>query len=790
MLPMMFLRRIVRPFASIYRREMPPLGSSTWFARVPRGFEDYESTNSSKNPPGKTNDSQSNTEKPKLGSSRNESNGQGNQSSGGSNKGNNGPFESLSWQSVVPPFLALGVYYWWMSGNQNKEIDLSFQEFRRYFLEGGLVDRIEVVNEHKARVFLNKEKIMKLMKAGQSPDAVMSSVMDAGPEVANSSRANPYEDKSYVEFSRGSKSQANPGENGARKPAVISLTAAQEESLEYARRRITEHQQKPLFVFPIGSLEIFEERMRSSFPDIPVSYVSETNIGAELAKLAPSLLLLGFFVYMFRSASKSQGDMFGAFSKKFTAKNERVAKVTFQQVAGMDEAKQEVMEFVEFLKTPERFRKVGAKIPKGAILMGPPGTGKTLLAKATAGESGVPFFSISGSDFMEMFVGVGPARVRDLFKEARSQAPCIVYIDEIDAIGKPRGRGGGFGGNDERENTLNQLLVEMDGFGENSGVVVLASTNVPLDGLDRALTRPGRFDRIIWIDRPEKSERVQIFMVHLKGIKLNPEVSVDRIANRLSELTPGFAGAEIANVVNEGALIAARRSAASVDLCDFEAAIDRVVGGLERKSRVLSPEEKKIVAYHEAGHAVTGWFLSNCDPLLKVTIVPRGVAALGYAQYLPKEDFQYIRTEQQLLDSLCMALGGRAAEKISFNHLSTGAQDDLRRVTDMAYNVVSQFGMARDDDHRLANLSFPRPQSGQMETQKPYSEDTAARIDHNVKSIVNAAAAKTENLLREKQQYLNTVAEHLLLKEVLHFDDLEKMLGPRPRPSASFPISN
>lgn len=442
---------------------------------------------------------------------------------------------------------------------------------------------------------------------------------------------------------------------------------------------------------------------------------------------------------------------------------------TFSDVAGMDEAKQEIMEFVSFLKNPDKYKRLGAKIPKGALLVGPPGTGKTLIARATAGEAGVPFFSISGSDFIEMFVGVGPSRVRDLFAQARENAPCIIFIDEIDAVGRARSRGAFH--NDERENTLNQLLVEMDGFSTTAGVVVLAGTN-RADVLDKALLRPGRFDRQIYIDKPDIKGRRDIFRVHLKPLKLADPV--EDVSRRLATLTPGFAGADIANVCNEGALIAARKSKKTVDLGDLEAAIERVIAGLEKKNRILSPEEKKIVAYHEAGHATVGWFMEHSDPLLKVSIIPRGSAALGYAQYQPRD--QYLYTREQLMDRMCLMLGGRIAESIIFGKISTGAQDDLEKVTKLAYSQVTQFGM----NDRVGLLSFPTPREDQISVNKPYSQYTHQIIDEEVRKLVNAAYQTTETLLRDKREGLEAVAKVLLDKEVLSREDLALVLGKRP----------
>jgi len=460
------------------------------------------------------------------------------------------------------------------------------------------------------------------------------------------------------------------------------------------------------------------------------------------------------------NVGKSRAQLFDAENK---------VKVTFDNVAGLDEAKEEVEEIVEFLKNPSKFTKLGGKIPKGALLIGPPGTGKTLLAKAVAGEAGVPFFTLSGSDFVEMFVGVGAARVRDLFKQAKEKAPCIIFIDEIDAIGRSRGKGQMPGSNDERENTLNSLLVEMDGFGTDSGVIVLGATNRP-DVLDSALLRAGRFDRQISIDKPDILGREAIFRVHLGPIKTSDDVD----AKKLAAQTPGFAGAEIANVCNEAALIAARRNKEQVDMQDFQDAVDRVIGGLEKKNKIISPEEKMIVAYHEAGHAVAGWFLEHADPLVKVSIVPRGIAALGYAQYLPKEQFLY-QTEQ-LIDDMCMALGGRAAEELIFGKISTGALSDLERITKMAYSIVSIYGM----NEKVGNVSFYDSKSSDYKFNKPYSEATAQTIDEEVRKLINFAYDRTKALLSEKREELEKIAQELLEKEILFQSDLEKIIGKRP----------
>ncbi|MEY4134671.1 MAG: hypothetical protein RL386_1021 [Bacteroidota bacterium] len=495
-------------------------------------------------------------------------------------------------------------------------------------------------------------------------------------------------------------------------------------------------------------------------------------IGTLLSWILPVLLFVAIWVFIMRrvggGAGCPGGQIFNIGKSKATLfdQNSKVT-ITFADVAGLDEAKEEVVEVVDFLKNPKKYTALGGKIPKGVLLVGPPGTGKTLLAKAVAGEAGVPFFSISGSDFVEMFVGVGASRVRDLFKQAREKAPCIVFIDEIDAIGRARGRNNFQGGNDERENTLNQLLVEMDGFSTDKGVILMAATNRP-DILDSALMRPGRFDRQIGIDRPDLKGREAIFNVHLKNIKKSENISPFILA----EMTPGFAGADIANVCNEAALIAARRNKSAVDMEDFNSALDRVIGGLEKKNKLISPDEKKIIAYHEAGHAVCGWYLEHASPLIKVTIVPRGIGTLGYAQYLPKEE--YITRTEQLLDQICMTFGGRAAEKTVFGKISTGAQSDLDQVTKMAYSMISVFGMNEEvgqvSFYGLSNESF----------HKPFSDETAALIDAEVRKLLQLQYERAQQLLLDRREELEVIALTLLEKEVLHKSDIERLIGPRP----------
>ncbi|KAK3326527.1 peptidase family M41-domain-containing protein [Apodospora peruviana] len=537
------------------------------------------------------------------------------------------------------------------------------------------------------------------------------------------------------------------------------------------------------YYFSIGSIDAFERRLEEAQNDlgipsserIPVSYLSEGQWGNMLLAFGPTVLVIGLLYWVSRKAGGGGGGASGVFgigkSKAKMFNHDSAVKVKFADVAGMDEAKVEIMEFVSFLKTPERFEKLGAKIPRGAILSGPPGTGKTLLAKATAGESQVPFFSVSGSEFVEMFVGVGASRVRDLFNTARKNAPCIIFIDEIDAIGRSRSDGGfRHGGNDEREATLNQILTEMDGFNTAEQVVVLAGTNRP-DVLDKALMRPGRFDRHIHIDRPTITGRQAIFKVHLKKIVTNEDI--EHLTGRLAALTPGFAGADIANAVNEAALIAARANAQTVEMIHFERAIERVIGGLERKSLVLDPEEKRTVAYHEAGHAICGWYFRWADPLLKVSIIPRGQGALGYAQYLPGDS--YLMNTNQLMDRMAMTLGGRVSEELHFPTVTTGASDDFNKVTRMATTMVTQWGMSE----KLGLLHFKQDEN---QLQKPFAESTAQVIDAEVRRIVDQAYKQCKDLLTLRKKEVGMVAEELLRKEMLTRDDLIRLLGPREWP--------
>ncbi|GAB2235021.1 hypothetical protein Droror1_Dr00004298 [Drosera rotundifolia] len=661
---------------------------------------------------------------PKTNGQKSESKGD---ESGTDDKGNFQEVFMKQFQNILTPLLILGLFLSTFSLGGGEQKQISFQEFKNKLLEPGLVDHIVVSNKSMAKVYVRS-----------SPRTQTESEVVPGPGGATPARGHSGQYKYYI---------------------------------------------------TIGSVDSFEEKLEEaqealgidSHDYVPVTYVSEMVWYQELMRFAPTLLLLGTLYYMGRrmqgglgvggTGGKGGRGIFSIGKATITKvdKNSK-NKVYFKDVAGCDEAKQEIMEFVHFLKNPKKYEELGAKIPKGALLVGPPGTGKTLLAKATAGESGVPFLSISGSDFMEMFVGVGPSRVRNLFQEARQCAPSIVFIDEIDAIGRARGRGGFSGANDERESTLNQLLVEMDGFGTTSGVVVLAGTNRP-DILDKALLRPGRFDRQISIDKPDIKGREQIFQIYLKKIKLDHEPSY--YSERLAALTPGFAGADIANVCNEAALIAARNESTKVTMDHFESAIDRVIGGLEKKNKVISKEERRTVAYHESGHAVAGWFLEHAEPLLKVTIVPRGSAALGFAQYVPNENL--LMTKEQLFDVTCMTLGGRAAEQVLLGKISTGAQNDLEKVTKMTYAQVAVYGFS----DKVGLLSFPPREDG-FEMMKPYSSKTGAIIDTEVREWVAKAYKRTLKLIEEHKKHVAKIAELLLEKEVLHQEDLLRVLGERP----------
>mgnify|MGYP006292082627 CR=1 FL=1 len=537
----------------------------------------------------------------------------------------------------------------------------------------------------------------------------------------------------------------------------------------------------PHFFFTIGSLEMFEQRLSQAQDNMPegqyieVKYETRKDIlGEVLTWLLPIFILVAIWLFIFRRIARGSGGGGGGNifnvgkSKAVLFDKESNVKIDFSDVAGLDEAKVEVREVVEFLKNPRKYTELGGKIPKGVLLVGPPGTGKTLMAKAVAGEASVPFFSISGSDFVEMFVGVGASRVRDLFKQAKEKAPCIIFIDEIDAIGRARGKNPSMGANDERENTLNQLLAEMDGFSNNIGIIIVAATN-RADMLDKALLRAGRFDRQIHVDLPDLNERKQIFRVHVKPLKIAKDLDIDFLAKQ----TPGFSGADIANVSNEAALIAARREKKAVEKEDFLDAIDRIIAGLERKNKLITSSEKKAIAYHECGHAIVSWMLKHASPLVKVTIVPRG-KALGSAWYLPEE--RNLTTTDQMLDEMSAALGGRAAEKLTFDKISTGALNDLEKVTKQAYAMVAYFGMSE----KIGNLSF-YDSTGQRDFTftKPYSEKTAELIDKEVQQYVDQAYSRAYKILSEHREQLNQLAELLLEKELIFTEDLERILGKR-----------
>ena len=638
--------------------------------------------------------------------------------------------------------------------NDSKGREISWQEFKTKMLETGEVDRVLIVNKQFAKVLTHAPFGADRMAGGAGAGGA-NEWGDAAPG------------SEFVEQG-GVDGGAKAAGGGGRYPRIGSGGPSVSE-----------------FYFNIGSLDDFERKLEEAQREIgiaprdfvPVQYVSETNWLAEGAKLAPTLLILGVMVAMMKGSmgggmgggGGGMGNIFKVGKSNATKVDKESISVTFKDVAGVDEAKREIMEFVEFLKKPEQFTNLGAKIPKGAILVGPPGTGKTLLARATAGEADVPFFTVSGSDFIEMFVGVGPSRVRDLFKDARANAPCIIFIDEIDAVARQRSKGGSMGGNDERENTLNQLLVEMDGFNSTEGIVVLAGTN-RIDILDSAILRPGRFDRQITVDKPDIKGRKEVLLVHLKGLKV--EGDVDEIAGKVASLTPGFSGADLANIANEAAIIAARQAKESIQLVDFESASDRVIGGLET-GKAISKEERRTVAYHEAGHAIAGWNLEHADPLLKVTIVPRGKGSLGFAQYLPKD--VALHTKEQLIDMVCMALGGRAAEELHFGKITTGASDDLRRVTQIIYQMISVYGM----NDRVGQLSFPKDE-GAMIPDKMYSDKTAELIDEEAKKMVDELYTRTKELLASKEEQVVLLGEALLEHETINHDAIVDLIGNRP----------
>ncbi len=533
--------------------------------------------------------------------------------------------------------------------------------------------------------------------------------------------------------------------------------------------------------FTIGSVEAFREDLAAAVAEsgheVPVTYVNDNGGWSELLiQVLPWILIIAFWFFIMRSMSRGGGaggaggimNVGKAKAQVFDQESDK--RVTFKDVAGLEEAKVEIMEIVDFLKKSDKYIELGAKIPKGALLVGPPGTGKTLLAKAVAGEANVPFLSISGSDFVEMFVGVGASRVRDLFEQAKKKSPCILFIDEIDAIGRARGKNAGFSGNDERENTLNQLLTEMDGFQTNAGVIVLAATN-RADILDKALMRAGRFDRQIDVGLPDVTEREQIFGVHLRKLKLDPNLDREFLAKQ----TPGFSGADIANVCNEAALIAARYNKSQVEKEDFLAAVDRIIGGMERKNKIISEDERRRIAYHEAGHATVSWMLESANPLIKVTIIPRG-KALGAAWYLPEE--RQITTREHMLEEMASLMGGRVSEQLTFGEISTGALNDLERVTKMAYSMVAYYGMGRE----VGSLSYyDSTGGGDMSFTKPYSESTAQQIDVEARALLSEAYATAQRVLNEQAEGMKAIAELLLEREVIFTEDVERILGRRKK---------
>ena len=624
------------------------------------------------------------------------------------------PRKGLFWLYIA---LFVALLFTWIPGAMVSIQETDWQKFEREMLKKGDVLKLDVINKDKVEIYIRPEKL----SSEKRYEAVRERPLIKG---------------------------INPG---------------------------------PHYYFNIGSIESFEKRMELAQNDlsdadkITVTFTPRKNwLGDSLWMIITIAIMIAFWLFIIRRMSPGAGSAGGSSifnfgqSKATVFDKDNRSTISFKDVAGLDEAKTEVKEVVDFLKNPQQYTRLGAKIPKGVILVGPPGTGKTLLAKAVAGEAKVPFFSLSGSEFVEMFVGVGASRVRDLFKKAKDKAPSIIFIDEIDAIGRSRGKAASFGGNDERESTLNQMLTEMDGFGTNTGVIVLAATN-RADVLDQALLRPGRFDRHIYLDLPNLNERKDIFKVHLRPIKLNGKADIEFLAGQ----TPGFSGADIANVCNEAALISARKKRKAVEKQDFMDAMDRVIGGLEKKSRVISPKEKEVIAYHEAGHATVSWMLPNADPLVKVSIVPRG-RSLGAAWYLPEE--KQIYTTSQFFDRMCAALGGRAAEEVIFNEISSGALDDLEKITKQAYTMVAYYGL----NEKLGNISY-YDSSGSSETsfQKPYSEETAQLIDEEVRKLIERAYEVTKKILEENRDALAEIAQLLLDKEVIFNEDVEKILGKR-----------
>lgn len=642
-----------------------------------------------------------------------------NSSLGGGNKGNGG--NNFYWiYGIVVAVLLFIVFYG--NGFTPKLQEVSQGEFYNNMLAKGDVTEVVIVNKTVARIYINPDSLASANRYKSSKDG-----------------RSLFPDKNY-------------------KGPHFFITVPSIDNLMQGMEKVQNDAGIP------KEKQVFA---RST---------EETNwLGDQLPWMLPIVIMIVIWVVMMRrmggaGGSGGPGQIFNIGKSKATLFDKDThVNTTFSDVAGLDGAKMEVMEIVDFLKNPKKYTDLGAKIPKGALLVGPPGTGKTLLAKAVAGEAKVPFFSLSGSDFVEMFVGVGASRVRDLFRQAKEKAPCIIFIDEIDAIGRARGKSASAGANDERENTLNQLLTEMDGFGTNSGVIILAATN-RADILDRALMRAGRFDRQIYVDMPDLNERKEIFHVHLRKIKIDESVNVDFLAKQ----TPGFSGADIANICNEAALIAARSNKKAVQKQDFLDAVDRIIAGLEKKNKIITPQEKRVIAFHEAGHATVSWMLEHASPLIKVTIVPRG-KSLGAAWYLPEE--RQITTTEQIMDEMCAALGGRAAEEITFGKISTGALSDLEKVTKQAFASIVYYGL----NERVGNISY-YDSSGQSEYSfgKPYSENTAKTIDEEVKKMTDIAYAKTKQILLSNKEKLTLLAEKLLDKEVIFKEDLEEIFGKRP----------
>ncbi len=694
-------------------------------------------------------------------------------SGGGSGGGNKPPEFNMNTAGIMLLISLTLVLYNFNNKNVGKGQEISWKDFETQLLSSGQVDKVIIANKRYAKISLKKHVEIDQNKTNDY----------MGSQGLQSDRLS--NDNAYMEPGWSDQIKNDEELNRLQRNSSANDNSILDSLKKYSRP----NQQPPSkvgytpYYFNIGSVESFEKKLEDAQKSlgiesrdyIPVMYVEESNLLSEFIGFLPNLILIGAYFMLMRGSGGGVGGAGGSniFSVgKTNAKmiQKEMVTVTFADVAGCDEAKKEIMEFVEFLKNPKKFTDLGAKIPKGALICGPPGTGKTLLAKATAGEANVPFFSLAGSDFVEMFVGVGPSRVRDLFKQARANSPCIIFIDEIDAVGRKRQKGGFSGGNDERESTLNQLLVEMDGFDPNSSIVVLAGTN-RLDILDSALLRPGRFDRKITVENPDIKGRKAIFDVHLRDINLADKI--ETYSSRLAALTPGFSGADIANICNEAAILAARRNKTKVELVDFESATDRVIGGLA-SNKIMTPEERRIIAYHEAGHAIAGWNLEYADPLLKVTIVPRDSGALGFAQYLPKEIA--LRTREQILDIVCMALAGRAAEQVTFGKVTTGASDDLRKVTQIVYQMVQVYGM----NDKVGQMSFPREEGAFGQSDRLYSEATAEVIDTEVRSIIDEAYARTLALVTDKKEQIRLVAELLLEKETITNMDITKLIGARP----------